>query len=112
MDGRRSAHTDRDGNDEVTEAGLESFPASDPPAFNQSGPKPAEENTTTSDERPAPGAEHRQAPDDREPPRHTGSEHEPAPMPNPVRRPGIGKPLINGAIIAAAVLIALWLAFG
>lgn len=25
--------------DEVTEAGLESFPASDPPAFNQSGPK-------------------------------------------------------------------------
>jgi hypothetical protein len=35
QDRSRKAHED----DEVTEAGLESFPASDPPAFNQADPR-------------------------------------------------------------------------
>lgn len=90
--------------DEVTETGLESFPASDPPAFNQRGASRDADETARehaeAGERETPQSEHAQ---------HAAGRATEAPMPDPVRQRRLGPVLINVTLAVLVVLALLWL---
>lgn len=132
MANRKPDHEpDRD-EDEVTEAGYESFPASDPPAFNQSGTRLDPVETIGGDEREqgrpareagradgttgAADAEQGRREAAAEPERRIADveRHDrPAPAPDPVRHGvGTGRLVVNTAIAVLVVAILVWLIFG
>jgi hypothetical protein len=91
VDPKRKPRIERSGEDEVTEAGLESFPASDPPAFNQAAPKDEAEA------RPA-AAGMRAA--------------RTAMTPEPTKEPRGMSPWAKLGIVALTALVLVWAIFG